>query len=84
MQHTCIDDAPRERQHQLSVWNRAEVVREVRVHDFRVTSEQRLLHLEHRLLGVAARSVGILLGWKVGFKDRFEHQHRCCHARPIS
>ena len=21
--------------------------------------------------------------WKVGFEDRLQHQHRCCHADPI-
>ena len=41
-------------------------------------------HLDHRLLGVAARPVGVLLWRKVGFEDRFEHQHRCCHAHPIT
>ena len=62
MQHTRIHDAPRERQHQFSMWNGAEVVREVGVYDFRAAPEQRLLHLDHRLLGVAARPVGVLLG----------------------
>ena len=84
MQHAPIDDAPRERPHQFGVRNAPEVVREVGVHDFRVASEQRLFHLDHRLLGVAARPVGVLLWWKVGFEDRFEHQHRCCHAHPIA
>jgi len=49
-----------------------------------VTVEQRVLHLDHRLLGVAPGTVGVLLGWKVGLEDRIEHQHRCCHARPIA
>ena len=84
MQHAPIDDAPRERAHQFSVRNASEVVREVGVHDFRVAAEQRLFHLDHRLLGIAARTVGVLLGRKVGFEDRFEHQHRCCHAHPIA
>jgi hypothetical protein len=35
-------------------------------------------------LGVAPRTIGVLLWWKVGFKDRFQHQHRCCHADPIA
>ena len=41
--------------------NAPEVVREVGVHDFRMASEQRRFHLDHRLLGVAARPVGVLL-----------------------
>ena len=61
-----------------------EVVREVGINDFRVASVQQPLHLDHRLLGVSPGTVGILLRWKVGFKDRFQHQHRCCHAYPIA
>ena len=64
--------------------NASEVVREVGVHDFRVAAEQRFFHVDHRLLGISARPVGVLLGWKVGFEDRIEHQHRCCHADPIA
>ena len=53
--------------------NAPEVVREVGVHDFRATTEQQRFHLDHRLLGVTPGAVGILLWWKVGFKDRFQH-----------
>jgi hypothetical protein len=42
------------------------------------------LPLDHRLLGVAPGTVCVLLWWKVGFKDGFQHQHRCCHADPIT
>src|ERR1700693_1206232 len=61
----------------------SEVVREVGVNDFRVATKQLRFHLDHRLLGVAPGTVSVLLWWKVGFKDRFQHQHRCCHADPI-
>src|SRR5450755_3028988 len=61
-----------------------EVVRVVGVNDFRMASVQQPFHLDHRLLGVAPGTVGILLWWKVGFKDRFEHQHCCCHADAIT
>src|SRR5580693_8170539 len=61
----------------------SEVVREVSVHDFRVAPEHQLFHLDHRLLGIAPGTVRVLFGWKVGFEDRFQHQHRCCHADPI-
>src|SRR5215467_14826640 len=64
--------------------NASEVVREVGIDDFRVATEQLLVHLDHRLLGVAPGTVGVLFWWKVGFKDRFEYQHRCCHAHPIT
>jgi hypothetical protein len=64
--------------------NASEVVREVGVHDFRVATKQQRFHLDHRLLGVSPGTVGILLWWKVGFEDRFQHQHRCCHADPIT
>src|ERR1700730_13120900 len=63
--------------------NASEVVREVGVDDFRVTTEQQLFHLDHRLLGIAPGTVRVLFRWKVGFEDRFQHQHRCCHADPI-
>src|SRR5450631_2854919 len=63
--------------------NASEVVREVGVDDFRVTTEQQLFHLDHRLLGIAPGTVRVLFRWKVGFEDRFQHQHRCCHADSI-
>ena len=84
MQHAPIHNAPRERAHQFGVRDASEVVREVGVYDFRVASEQRLLHVDHRLLGVSPRTVGVLLGWKISIEDRIEHQHRCCHADPIA
>ena len=52
-------------------------------YDIRTAPEHQLFHLHHCLLGIAPRTVSILLGWKIGFKDRFQHQHRCCHADPI-
>ena len=63
--------------------NAPEVVREVGVDDVRVTPEQQLLHLYDCLLGVAPSAVGVDFRWKVGFEDRLQHQHRCCHADPI-
>jgi hypothetical protein len=48
--------------------NAPEVVREVGVDDFRVTTEQQPFHLDHRLLGVAPGTVCILPWWQVGFK----------------
>src|SRR5450755_1112579 len=63
--------------------NAPEVIRQIGVNDFWSTTEQQLLHLDHRLLGIAARAVGVLLWWKIGFEDRLQHQHRCCHADPI-
>jgi hypothetical protein len=64
--------------------NAPEVVREVGVNDFRVATEQHLFHLDHRLLGISPGTVGILFWWKIGLKDRFQHQHRCRHADPIT
>ena len=83
MQHAPINDPARYRLHQFGMGDASEVVREVGVHDFRVATEQQLFHLDHRLLGVAPGAVGVLFWWKVGFEDRFQHQHRCCHADPI-
>jgi hypothetical protein len=46
------------------VRNAPEVVREVGVHDFRVATNHQPIYLDHRLLGVAPGTVGILLWWK--------------------
>jgi hypothetical protein len=69
---------------QLGMRDTPEVIREVGIHDFRVAVKQRLLHRHDRLLGIAPRAVSVLLGGEVGFKDRLQHQHRCCHADPIA
>jgi len=66
------------------MWNTPEVVREVGVHDFRMATEQQLLHLDGGLLGVAPGAVGVDFRRKVGFEDRLQHQQRCCHADPIA
>ena len=58
-------------------------IREVGIDDFPVSAKQQLLHLNRRLLGIPPRPVGILFGWKIGFKDRFQHQRCRCHADPI-
>src|SRR6516164_8094348 len=63
--------------------NAPEVVREVGVHDFRMATEQQLLHLYGGLLGIAPSAVSVDFRRKVGFEDRLQHQHRCCHADPI-
>src|SRR5215471_12204713 len=63
--------------------NASEVVREVGIDDLRAAAKQLHFHLDHRLLGISPRTVCILLWWKIGFKDRFQHQHRCRHADPI-
>jgi RNA-directed DNA polymerase len=83
VQHTPIDDTSRERQHQFGVGNTSEVVRQVSVNDIRLPSMQPLLHLDYRLLGISPRAISVLLWRKVRFEDRFEHQHRCCHAHLI-
>jgi len=38
-----------------------------------MATKQRLLHLDHRLLGVARGTVGIEFRGKVGLEDRFQH-----------
>src|SRR5215472_15374116 len=52
--------------------NAPEVVREVGVRDFRMATEQQLLHLYRGLLGVAPRAVGVDFRWEVGFEDRLQ------------
>ena len=41
--------------------NASEVVREVGINDFRVAAKQQRFHVDHRLLGIAPRTIGILL-----------------------
>ena len=57
--------------------NAPEVVREVGVHHFPMAAKYQLLHLDHRLLGVSPATVGVKFRWKVGFKDRLQHQELC-------
>ena len=68
MQHTRVHNASRERAHQVRVRDAAEVVREVGVHNVQMALVQRLFRIDHRLLGIAARSIGVLFGRKVGFE----------------
>ena len=42
-------------------------IREVGIDDFPVSAKQQFFHCHRRLLGVPARPVGVLFGWKVGF-----------------
>ena len=83
MQHAPINDTTCNRFQQFGMGNAPEVVRQVGVDNVRVTAEQHFFHLDHRLLGIAPRTVGVLLWRKVGLEDRFQHQHRSCHADPI-
>ena len=63
--------------------NASEVVREVGVYDVRVAPEQEFLHLYGGLLGVAPSAVGVDFRWKIGFVDRSQYQHHCCHVDSI-
>src|SRR5260370_1445658 len=63
--------------------NAPEVVREVGVDDVRMATEHQLLHLNDCLLSVSPSAVGVDFRRKIGFKDRLQHQHRCCHGDPI-
>src|ERR1700755_2473953 len=60
---------------EVGMWNAPEVVREVGVDDVRMATEQQLLHLYGGLLGIAPSAVSVNFRWKVGFEDRFQHQH---------
>src|SRR6516165_8231066 len=83
MQHAPINDTARHRLEKVGMRNAPEVVRKVGVHDFRMATEQQLLHLYSGLLGIAPSAIGVDFRWKVGFEDRLQHQHRCRHADPI-
>ena len=84
MQHALINDPARYRLQKFGMRNTSEVVREVGVDDVRVPLEQKIPYLGNRLVGIAPRTVSILLRWKIGVEDRFQHQHRCCHTDPIT
>src|SRR6201998_1315067 len=58
-------------------------IREVGIDDFAIAAKQPFFHLDRRLLGVPPWPVGVLFGWKIGFKDRFQHQRCRRHADPI-
>ena len=47
--------------------NAPEVVREIGVDDFRMATEQQLLHLYGGLLGIAPSAVGVDFRRKIGF-----------------
>jgi hypothetical protein len=49
------------------MWNAPEVVREVGIDDFRMTTEQQLLHRYDCLLSVSPSTVGVDFRWKIGF-----------------
>src|SRR5215472_15653417 len=63
--------------------NAPKEIREVGIDDFPVSAKQQLFDLDRRLLGIPPLPVGVLFGWKVGFKDRFQHQRCRRHADPI-
>ena len=58
-------------------------IREVGIDDFPISAKQQFFHCDRRLLGVPPRPVGVLFGWKIGFKDRFQNQRCRRHADPI-
>src|SRR5215469_16687762 len=58
-------------------------IRKVGIDDFPVSAKQQFFDLDRRLLGIPPRPVGVLFGWKIGFKDRFQYQRCRRHADPI-
>ena len=68
MQHAPINNSEHYRFLQIGVRNASEVVREVGINDFRVAMVQHCSHLDHCLLRVAPRTVGVLFWWKVGVR----------------
>ena len=69
MQHTPVYDPTCYRFHQFGMGNAPKEIREVGIDDFPVSAKQQFFHLDRRLLGVPPRPVGVLFGWKIGFKD---------------
>src|SRR6202049_2011452 len=73
MQHAPINDTARHRLEKVGMRNAPEVVREIGVHDFRMATEQQLLHLYSGLLSVSPSAVGVDFRRKIGFEDRLQH-----------
>src|ERR1700724_4111547 len=75
--------------------NAPEVVREVGVYDFRMTTEKQLLHLYSGLLGVAPSAVGVDFRWfadpiphgrdaqRPEFAVGLRYEHACDRLRPL-
>ena len=75
--------------------NAPKEIREVGIDDFPVSAKQQFFHCDRRLLGIPPWPVGVLFGWKIGFKacpragqrpdpgDRFQNQRCRRHADPI-
>src|SRR6201998_718672 len=63
--------------------NAPKEIREVGIDDLPGSAKQQFFHLDRRLLGVPPSPVSVLFGWKIGFKDRFQHQRCRRHADPI-
>jgi hypothetical protein len=68
---------------QGALCSRFQEIREVGIDDFPVFAKQQFFHCDRRLLGIPPWPVGVLFRWKVGFKDRFQHQRCRRHADPI-
>ena len=81
MQHAPIDDPARCRLEKVGVRDAPVVVREVGVRHVRMAAKHQLLHLDHRLLGVAPGAVGIEFRGKVA--PGSSPGDRCRHADPI-
>jgi hypothetical protein len=70
MQHVPIDDPPYHRLHQLGVRDRVEVRGQIRVNNLRMPRCKQAVNLPDRIVRVPIRTVGVLLRWQVGLKDR--------------
>src|SRR5215468_2374020 len=83
MQHTSVNDPARYRFREFGMRNAPKEIREVGIDDVPVPAKQPFFDLDRRLLGVPSRPVGVLFGWKIGFKDRVQYQRCRRHADPI-
>jgi hypothetical protein len=64
--------------------NAPEVVREVRVDYFRPATEQQLLHLNHRLLGVSRSTISLLIRPGYANPAWTKNGIETCHRRSVN
>ena len=73
-QHVPVDDAPRHRLHEVAMRNRIEILRQIRIHDFRVAAAEQRVHFLDRVRPAPLRPVAESRGVEVRLEDRLQHQ----------
>ena len=83
MQHLPIHDSPCHTLQKFGVRNRVKVLRQIRVHDIRISFVQQFIHFPDRILRPLLRPIPISIRLQVRFPDRFQHQFRGGLHHPV-